>query len=167
MRSQQLNFFLGPQDQELLEECFILCGDFIIIRPRSIKLLCVLETTIISDFAKSELRVLLAQKADMKDIKLHRLKNTQMESANIISNPIIEYDRCYVGDKFIRRGRLYFVEKYFDEFGVLIRKPDSYVQWAKCIFREVRSKLFHHGNGMYAGPEANALMQRGWLLKQL
>lgn len=167
MQSHQLNFFLGPEDQEILEKCFIECGEFMIMRPRNISSLCVLSTTIIIDFGKSELRVLLARKADLEYIKFRPVQTTGMNSANDISNPVIEYDRCYVGDNFIRRGRLYFVAKYFDEDGELIRKPADYLRWAKCILRKVKSKLLHQGNGVYLGPEAKALLQQGWLLKQL
>ena len=78
-----------------------------------------------------------------------------------LRSPVVEFSRCYQDDQLIRRGRLYFVNGYFDASG-LINKDDDFLKWGNSLMRRARRMLRKDPNSFeYFGPEALRLKEMG------
>lgn len=75
--------------------------------------------------------------------------------------PVIEFSRCYETDRFIRAGRLYRVDKYWDENKQLVSKPQAFIDWADRLYKLAKGSLTKVEQGCYAGAEALELRKAG------
>lgn len=167
-QSRQLNFFLSPSDQKFVEEAISSCGPFAIFDSRSSSSHPQKRADMrVAEFGKEPLRILISQSMYESEIMLTRIRGSNEYSASVLKMPIIEFDRCFLGDKFIRRGRVYAVMEYYDENGDLVKKPKAFAHWIKCVFGEIKDSLTQTADGKYVGEEALSLNADGWSLKSL
>lgn len=167
-RSKQLNFFLTVEDQKAVERAISMCGEVSIFDARSAtgdarkrENMCVQE------FGKEPLRIVLSLARHADKVIFTRANDYGDYSVNVLKMPVIEFDRCYVGDGYIRRGRVYAIMDYHDDEGLLIHKPEVFINWVKCVFAEIENSLSVTADGCFIGDEARSLSEKGWSLKSL
>lgn len=162
MAGHQFSFFLGPSDQSLFEKSILNQGDATFIRARpSSNISEVLDTSILSEFGKDPLRILIVMKLDLSSIKFTPIKGGIGFTCDPISQPIIEFDRPFIGNNYIRSGRLYQIDSYFGQHGELVNKSKEFIEWSRRLFAVTKAGLTPIQRGLYAGREALAMRGNG------
>ena len=74
---------------------------------------------------------------------------------NSLFSPVAELDRSHYDGQVLKRGRLYYVDGFYDPQELWIEKPANFKAWAKRLFTATRKTLVHDKKlGAYIGPEA-------------
>lgn len=162
MAGKQFSFFLGPSDQAEFERAIRTSGDvaFLRIWPHSARPEEV-ETSEVLEMGREILDLLIARRADVADIEFRPIKGRNEFSCDPTFEPVIEFGRCYVTDRFIRAGRLFRVDKYWNTEKQLVSKPDTFVEWADSLYKFAKASLTKIEQGCYAGAEAMKLREAG------
>src|SRR5256885_1695908 len=115
MMGRQITICLGRSDQQPFEDALRAAAEFAIVtaRPDSPEPE-LLSTTVVREFGKEPLRVLLARPSDLSTISFSKIPGRAEYSYDQIVAPTIEFDRTFIGDGFIRPGRLYYIPRYYD-----------------------------------------------------
>jgi hypothetical protein len=79
---------------------------------------------------------------------------------DVLRSPVIEFQRCFFDGKELRRGRAYFVDKYYDSSDALIQKPETFRKWAQTVLRAIRQSLERKGSD-YIGYDAKQWLSTG------
>jgi hypothetical protein len=153
---RQINFFLGAADQAPFEASLRSLGDFAVLGSRSPSPMPLrLCSTVVETFGEELLRVYLARPQDVDQLHYRLIGNGTEYTPDVLRDPVIEFDRCFVSDGFIRRGRLYYVSGYFDEANRKIRKSEAFIEWADRVMRKAARELGTKVDGIcYAGLDA-------------
>jgi hypothetical protein len=162
MAGRQFSFFLALADQVGFQEAIQALGDVVFLHSRSPTAIpeeC--SSTIVTKFGETPLRVLIARRADLAQIKFRPISGRNEWTCDVITQPIIEFDRSFVSDKSIAAGRLYRVDKYWGDDGKLLSKPDSFIEWANRLYKLAKASLTKVEQGCYAGAEALELRKKG------
>jgi len=160
MRSSQVNFYLTRDDQAELVKKLDPHGSFIYIArlsqdgsPQRV------ESAEIRQMGFEHLKIYVTQSQYIDRIIFKRSANAAF--VDELRSPVVEFSRCYQDDQLIRRGRLYFVNGYFDASG-LINKDDDFLKWGNSLMRRARRMLRKDPNSFeYFGPEALRLKEMG------
>ena len=110
---------------------------------------------------KEVLDLWIARRANHSEIIFKPLGSRDEFYCDQTFAPVIEFGRCYVTDRFIRAGRLYRVDKYWDENKQLVSKPDAFIDWADRLYKLAKASLTKVEQGCYAGVEALELRKKG------
>lgn len=153
---RQFNFFLAPGDERSFEEALRKAGDAVFLahtpgssRPSEV------PTSVVPRMGEEYLRIFLVRRHDLDHVE-DALERREAPSRVL---PVIEFDRCYRVTGLIRRGRLWFETRYFDDDGSTVRKTEDFIRWAERLFRFGKLALKRTETGDYAG--ASALRGRG------
>lgn len=167
-RSRQLNFYLSAVDQKVVEIALTSCCEVLIFDARSLTPSPQKRPTMrVEKFGEEPLRIVVAPAMYADDIVYRPINGRRDYSSNVLKMPIIEFDRCYVGDGYIRRGRIYAAVEYYDDEGELIQKPKAFVDWVNCVFERTTKSLAMANDGCLIGEDALLLQEKGWLMKSL
>ena len=163
MTGRQQSFFLAPSEQAAFELKLREAGDMSVLMARSSTPLPItIASTVIAQFGKERLRVLLARTEDVDEVVFVPVAGRREYSCDPTSSPVVEFDRCYAADDFIRSGRLYFIPRYYGPDGNLISKNQNFLDWASAMMRAARRYLHEVDHDVFAGPEAVALRASGF-----
>ena len=78
-------------------------------------------------------------------------------------SPVMEVTRSGDADNLLRRGRLYYIESYFDETDKLVDKSDEFRNWAKRVMSTARRVLTYDKElSAYLGNEAIQMRKAGF-----
>lgn len=162
MNSRQLNFYLNSSDQHLFDQ--------MLTANRTTKF-CqyqteqarpyFLESSIIRNMGEEVLKIILVRESDVKNIQYRKIEGRNIYSIDTVRSPVMEYSRCYVNDKFVRRGRLYFLKTYYNDQDVLVNKAPDFLSWENQIFDEAKEILIPYKSGEFMGPGAFADVSSG------
>lgn len=162
MAGKQFTFFLSPSDQLGFEEALRASGDIAFLadlsksdRPEE------LSTSRILAMGKETLGLWIARRADLLEIAFKPVGARDEFYCDPTFEPVIQFSRCYVTARFIRAGRLYRVDKYWDENKQLVSKPDAFIDWADRLYKLGKASLTKVEQGCYAGAEALELRKKG------
>jgi hypothetical protein len=143
---RQINCYMTMEDHRAFEERLRRAGDFVAIRgksnkpgPQAVDLSSALDT----------LFLYLVRPHDLPAVITEEIPARGEYSVSGLYSPVVEYMRCYQGDGFIRPGRLYFQEGYFDGSGRWVAKSDAFIAWARRLLRQARSFLAGRRDGFY------------------
>jgi hypothetical protein len=162
MAGRQINFFIGPSDQEPFERALRRAGDFAVLRSRSFSPVPEIQgTTVLTRYGEESLRVLLARPEDIDSIRYEPITARAEYSCSPEFAPILEFDRCYVSDDLIRAGRLYYIPKYYDSAGKLVAKSTAFLKWADQLLKAAQAALQEIESDFYAGRAALKLRASG------
>jgi hypothetical protein len=113
MSSRQINFFLTQTDQADLMRRLGPLGELAFIEgmaqgrhPQF------LESAEVKQMGAETLQIFLARPEDVKDILFREARETTY--LDVVRSPVIEFNRCYRDQHLLRRGRLYFVTRYYE-----------------------------------------------------
>ena len=162
MEGKQLVFFLGPNDQIGFENALRTSGDIAFLRlwpatPKPEEL----HDSLVREMGSEVLDLIIARKKDLLGLQFTPVRGRNVFSCSVTIEPIIEFSRCYVSDDFIRSGRLYRVDQYWDQYGNIASKSDAFTAWAGRVFESARASLIKIERGFYAGTEAIELRKTG------
>ena len=126
----------------------------------------VLPTISELEYGTDILRVLIARWQDHNRLQYTYVPTRGEFFCSSIENPIIEFDRPYVTNEFIRAGRLYFLPSYWGETDKIV-KSSEFLEWADSVLGFARRTLKRVPDKGYAGREAQQLHERGVRLDSL
>lgn len=153
---RQVTFFLLPSDLAALESKLSDIEPFIVLHGRSEssdprRLAAV-------DPAKSGddwLYSFLVRPEDVDAVVMRHVPAQGYWTVDALHSPVIEFQRSFFDGKSIRRGRAYFVEKYFGANGALVQKPEAFRSWAQSVMGVIRRELRRRGPD-YIGSDAES-----------
>lgn len=118
MGGKQFSFFLGPADQIRFEEALRSSGEiaFLKVWPTSAHPE-EQPTSRVLAMGSEILDLWIARREDLSQIEFRQVKGRDVFSCDLTFAPVVEFGRCYVTDLYIRAGRLYWVDEYWDESG--------------------------------------------------
>ncbi|GLH75101.1 hypothetical protein SSBR45G_00090 [Bradyrhizobium sp. SSBR45G] len=162
MRSRQVNFFLTPNDQAELLSKLDPAGQFIYVaRRRKDSRIDILPTPAVRQMGKEALKIYIARADDLDAMSFDDIGT--FSSIDVIRSPVIEFSRCFMGDQFIRDGRFYVVNSYFDRDGRVARKDEGFLTWAARLVSKTRRCLTKDPDSFfYFGAEALQLKSAGF-----
>lgn len=162
MAGRQFSIFLSGSDQARFEEALKASGEIAFINvwpefPRATEL----TTSVVSRMGGETLKILIIRREDMHRVEFLPIRGREEYSCDPTFAPVIEFSRCYETDRFIRAGRLYRVDKYWDENKQLVSKPQAFIDWADRLYKLAKGSLTKVEQGCYAGAEALELRKAG------
>lgn len=162
MAGKQFSFFLGVSDQIEFEDTMRSSGDIVFLRhwsqsarPEEV------ATSQVLAMGREVLGLWIARREDLSLIDFQPIKGRAEFACDPTVAPVIEFSRCYVTDRFIRAGRLYRVDKFWDDNRQLVGKPHAFIEWADTLYRLAKASLTKVEQGCYAGAEAIKLRETG------
>lgn len=157
---KQVNFYLTESDTRIVEKAIRELEPVIVLhmrsddgRPR------ILDSLSFKGEGNYWLYYDIVREPDLGSIPLSYVNGANYWKMDVLTSPIVEFSRSFYDGKLMRRGRIYFIESYFDENDALVFKNEDFLKWARKILRVVRKILFKHGTD-YLGPEAKELLER-------
>ncbi len=158
---RQVNFYLEPRDVALLETAIRALGDVCILHSRSPNHEPrVVSTTAVEENGQPWLFFYLARPEELSAIVTRHVPTQKYWAIDVLRSPVIEFCRSFFDGKTIRRGRLYYTDSFYDENGALVRKGESFLEWAGAVAKCARRALKRQG-GDYVGQFAEALVGAG------
>jgi hypothetical protein len=106
------------------------------------------------------LSILIARRVDIPEIDFRPVPGRDVFSCDPEISPVIEFGRCYQTKRFIRAGRFYRIDEYWDAQN-LRNKPRAFIDWGERLFSIAKASLTKVEQGCFAGPEAVAMRQSG------
>jgi len=163
MAGRQFSFFLGPADQQALEDAIRSSGDIVFLADRSHSTNGQeLISSIIDDPEKQPFGCLIARRADLAEIRFKPTGYRDDDFAcNVTYEPVVEFDRFFLFKNFLRAGRFYRVDEYWNEENELTSKPPEFIEWADRLYKLVKKSLTRVEQGHFAGIEALAMRKSG------
>jgi hypothetical protein len=150
MASVQVNFYLTPDEQPWLDELLGSSGPIRIVmgmsnafRPQFS------STTVLHSPGDEDLKIHLVREQDIELLHTREVPNQREWFVDVLRSPVVECLRCFTDGKILRRGRLYFIEDYYDDNGRLVKKHAEYLKWARGLIRKVRRGMRKRDDGDY------------------
>jgi hypothetical protein len=165
----QVEFFLGPSDLIALSDAFSQLAELVYLRPDLRVMQLHAPEDIVPRYGTENLRFYIARKHDVQLLMSHREGEIESQLPHHTTyQPIVEFDRPFVSNSYIRAGRMYRVDSYYLPSGEVVRKSEDWISWAKKLFAVTRKSLAKVGDsGYYAGEEALAMRSSGILFQQI
>jgi len=155
MTGHQFTVFLDSADQASFEQTVRKSGDITFLRDRSPSSRPEeLPDSVIRRFGEERLGILIARRADLSDIRFQKIEGRNDFSCDPTTQLAIEFSRCYVTNTFIRAGRLYRVDEFFDMRRARVLKSAEFIEWGERLFHLAKGALHMIENGIYAGGHA-------------
>lgn len=156
--SHQVNFFLTNVDANALEAVWLGRDPIVVVHSRSVDgVPRILPSSDLEEAGRRWLFFGLLKREHLGALKMCHVPAQGYWSIDVVKSPIVEFDRCFFDGHVLRRGRLYFVDGYYDAHGSWVEKEESFRKWAKSLVASTRDRLLRH-NGDYVGPEARSLL---------
>jgi hypothetical protein len=151
---KQVTFFALPTDIASIEVAIKRISPLIILHSRS-NSSCVQRLNSINPNTADEewLYLFLVRTEDVNEVIMKHVPSQNYWMIDVLHSPVIEFQRCFFDKKILRRGRAYFVEKYFDSNDLLIQKPEAFRYWANSVLTVIKSE-FHKKGSDYIGADA-------------
>lgn len=158
---KQATFLLLPSDLIALEAEIAHIEPFTVLHSRS-KSKEVNELSALDPAKSGEdwLHLFLVRPGDVESVITQHVPAQEYWSVDALRSPVVEFQRCFFDGKALGRGRVYFVESYYDSSGALVPKPEAFRNWAQAVLSVVRRKLHRQGPD-YLGRDAKMWLSSG------
>lgn len=168
MAGKQFTFFLSAADQLGFEEALRASGEIAFLRswpassePEE------LSTSKVREMGVEMLDILIVRREDLPLLEFRPVRGGNVFSCDSVLAPVVEFGRCYVTDRFIRAGRLYRGDQYWDSNKQPVSKHRAFVEWAERLYKLAKASLTKIEQGCYAGAEAIELRKAGLVFEGL
>ena len=152
--SHQINFYITPSDLADIEKKIIESGELVILHSYSpTSTPRVVDTMVCKPNEPQWLFYYLVRKSDLDKVITNYIEKQNYWSVDSLRSPVIEFNSCYLSKNTIRRGRVYYANKFYDNAGTLICKSDDFCKWAKRIFSILKNCVTKHDKD-YIGSDA-------------
>ncbi|NTW24871.1 MAG: hypothetical protein HGA37_09240 [Lentimicrobium sp.] len=142
MKSNQINFFILPEDLVVIEDVFIKHGVLLIKQP-IYELGDIYTNTLQYSIEEKQFnKVYLTTKEFQKNIVIEKVKNQPYYLIDVLASDVVEFTRGgFVFSKNrLERGRFYFIHSYYDN-NLSITKSSEFMNWANNIISVVKMDL--------------------------
>lgn len=141
----QVNFYLDPQDMVSLEQTIRTLGPLLVLHSRSpASEPKVLESASIEENGQPWLFVLLVRPEDLQAVVTRHVPAQGYWTVDVSKSPVIEFNRCFFDSRILRRGRLYYVDGYYNANQTWEEKADTFRIWAKAVLTKTKKALKKH-----------------------
>lgn len=155
MKSRQINFYLTQHDQVELEERVLESAEWLpVAATHTGKMPKRLQTTLIHRMGDERLQIFVCHPSQYGELVSIDVPDQRYKLVDVVKSPAIEFARCFSSGKKLRRGRFYYVSRYFDDEGKIVAKDDKFLRWAEGLFKISKKALILDEQGMYLGQEA-------------
>lgn len=157
--SHQVNFYLTPTDVAVLEKRLQGIEPLLILLNKSEN--ChpfVLNSMDYVLHGKPWLYFYLVRPEDFGAVAMRHVPAQGYWTVDVMKSPVIEFNKSFFDNKTLRRGRLYYMDSYYNSDGLLQNKSEAFRNWAKKVFAFVR-KGSHKVGAEYVGKDANAWLE--------
>lgn len=162
MKSQQVNFYLLPEEQRWFEEILFARRELVVVRRlASPKGIVTTDSTIVKAMGEEVLTVYLSRPTDLQKIITREVPARDEWLVDLTQSPVVEFSRCYFDGQLLRRGRLYVVTHYYDEDSLLVEKSKEFVAWAKSLISTVKKGMMKCDDGDFISILARERAERG------
>lgn len=157
---RQIRVYLTAPDLADLEEQLSSVIDLAILESRTNgPAPVVLHSLAVEEFGRTPLTVFLARSDDVRRLRPHRVRGQDYWTLDVLKEPVVQFDRPYVGPTIVRQGRLYFEARKHDTG---TKGDESFGDWASSLFAVVRRSLRRSPNlDAYLGRDAGRLHSAG------
>lgn len=165
---RQVNFFLGPEDLRTLATVVNKVAPVALLKFDPRDQLVRQADEVVPEYGSERLQIWICREVDAINI-IDSLDKKQVRLIDLtLRSNVIEFFRPFVTETFIRSGRLFCQDSYWNETQELIRKPDEWLTYSKHVFSAVRKSLIRIGeSGYYAGLEAMEMRASGALFQEI
>lgn len=155
----QINFYLSPKDVLELEKRLLSVEKTLILHSRSRgPYPRIVDSTDLVEDGHQQNFFNLVRIADLDSVVTKEIKNQGYWSIDELRSPVIEFTRSNFDGALIRRGRLYYIDVYYDDSGKLVGKTLGFDVWAKKVLSKARRSLEYDKELLaYIGAEANEM----------
>jgi hypothetical protein len=152
----QVNFYLAPTDTVALEQTIRTLGPLLVLHSRSPgSEPRVLESVSIEENGQPWLFVVLVRPEDLQAVVTRHVPAQGYWTIDVVQSPVIEFTRCFFNGTLLRRGRLYYVDGFYDANDTWQDKRNGFRQWAKAVLAKTKKGLKKHKTD-YIGTGAEA-----------
>lgn len=163
---KQVNFFATERDLSNLEQHLRTSAPYVAMHSRSEtdrpRLLSQLSY---EQNGKPWPFFFLVQEELLGDIRMRHVPTQNYWTVDVLTSPVVEFQKGLRSEAGLLPCRLYFTESYFDTSGALVAKPDSFRGWAASVF-SASKKLMKKRGAYYVAPDAICLEASGVVLTQ-
>lgn len=157
----QVNFYLDPVDTASLEQALRTLGPLHVLHSRSPgPQPKILDSVTLEENGKPWLFFCLVRPEDMAAVVTAPVPAQGYWTIDELRSPVVELTRCFFDGATLRRGRLYYVDGYYNANGVWEEKSEAFRTWAKRALSRVR-RLLKRYDADYIGPGADSWLSSG------
>lgn len=154
---KQTSFYLTPGDTTRLESILRSCGPMEVIHSRAPSSSPrAFPTLQVQEHGQDWLFLFLARKEDVPHILMKEVPAQNYWAIDSLRSPVVEFTRSFFDGARLRAGRVHYDEGFYDAAGLWVKKPESFLEWAECVFRILKRNLKKAGN-YYVGEDAARL----------
>ncbi len=152
----QVNFYLNPNDTVAVEKVLRELAPLCILHSRSsTSEPHIVDTVNIEENGQPWLYLFLIRTDDLERLVTKHIPAQGYWTVDVLKSPVVEFNRCFFDGKTLRRGRVYYVDGFYDTNDQWVQKPEPFMKWAKSILTTTKHTLKRHGSD-YIGTEAEA-----------
>lgn len=164
--TKQVNFYVTPEDTSLLEDKLRHIDSLVVLHSRSSNSKPhELDSLDYVENGQQWLYFYLVRQDDFDSVIMRHVPAQNYWTVDVVKSPVIEFNRCFFDGKILRRGRIYYINKFYGTNDELLEKPEPFQIWAKSIFNTTKKSL-DKVNSDYYGRNAKAWISSGGTLAQ-
>ena len=152
----QVNFYVAPDDIDQIESEIRKLEPLLVVHSRSsTPTPRTLSNLRLEEAGLTWLFYFLVRESDVNSVVMDHVPEQGYWSVNVLASPVVEFTRCFFDGKILRRGREYYLERFYDRTGAQVEKGESFRVWAAKVLKTTKRVLQKEG-GDYVGPAAAA-----------
>lgn len=156
LMGKQISFYLTPADTFKLEFKLREIEPFHVLHSRSDAAKArVLDNLNYAEHGQQWLYFFLVRRDDVDSVVMRNVPSQGYWSVDVLKSPVIEFQRSFFDEYSLKRGRIYYVDKYYGVNNKLVKKSESFREWAQSIFLITRKSLIKYGPD-FIGEESKA-----------
>jgi hypothetical protein len=138
----QVNYYMTPKDIEALEQKFRNRIDFAVIpwrnpsqRPQPT------NSLLVEHNGQRVLSLCLVRPQDLSQVVTDYVDTQQYWTVEEAPSPVLEFRACFFDGTTLGRGRVYYVDGFYDSTDQWVTKSEDFRKWARSIFSIVKKSL--------------------------
>lgn len=165
--SHQVNLFLSMDDAKKLEQIWRSLGPFLILRSYSeASRPTVLESVGVIENDAPLIFMHLVREADLHSVVMRHVAPQKRWLVDVQTSPVIEFTNSFPEAQLLKRGRLYYTEKYLSAHNAWEEKPREFCTWASKLLARTKQALTRRGSD-YVGAGAETFEVGGGRLGEV
>jgi len=159
-KGHQVNFYLDADDTRQVETIARSIGPVVLIHDRSCQPLPrVLDSLFHFDGEQQLFFYYLVQPEFLDAVLMQHVPAQGYWTVDDLRSPVIELSTCFCDGVILRRGRLYYVDGFYDSEDNWVYHSDSFRKWAKTLLAKTRRTLTRLDTVAYIGQGAKAWLE--------
>ncbi len=138
----QINYYMTPKDIETLEQRFRERIDFIAVPWRCESEVPPKTSSLSLEYnGVRERGLYLVRPHELSQIVTKYIDNQHYWAVQGAPSPIVEFDVCFFDSNILRRGRVYYVDRFLNANQEWVTKSEEFRKWARSIFSIIKKSL--------------------------